>query len=75
MLQLIAQHMADRVGNITIAPIRHAARGHGEEQAVVPIDDFDVVNGEYAVERNRDKCLELSVFFHMAEFKSEAKRS
>ena len=68
LFELLAQLRADRVGNIAEAAVRHAARGHGKEQPVLPGDDFDVVHSQHAVKGDGDQRPELAVRRHTAEF-------
>ena len=50
--QLFAQAGADRMDNVAIFSVRHTARGHRQEQAVLPVDDLDIVHGKYVVKRD-----------------------
>ena len=68
IFQCAAQTRTDRMDDIAIVPVRHAAGGHGEKEPVVAVDDFDIVHGEGVVEGDRYEGAQAAVLVEAAEF-------
>src|SRR4029079_9051235 len=56
-----------RVGHVLELTVLLAPAGHADEQAVLAVDDLDVVDHEAAVEHDRDEGLQL-LFLHREHF-------
>lgn len=65
-LDLISGCGTDRMGNVPVFAIGSSAAWHGNEQALFPIDNLDVMDNEFVINGDGNDGAHLALGFHLS---------